>query len=108
VPYPATMIMATTRKPAKQASRIWFFDAFSVIATGSFRTWGDDRTRVARSDPPAGSQSARGGRCIVNRRQALALGSPGRPDYCPCLFIASAIFSFTASRLKLAPFCIGG
>ena len=29
-------------------------------------------------------------------------------DYCCCAFMASAIFAFRASRLKLAPFCMGG
>ena len=30
------------------------------------------------------------------------------PNYWPCLAMASAIFAFIASRLKLAPFCAGG
>src|SRR6267154_6198657 len=39
----------------------------------------------------------------------LASRPPGcESDYCWCSFMACAIFSFTASRLKLAPFCIGG
>jgi hypothetical protein len=41
---------------------------------------------------------------------ALANRLPGRSDddYWPCFAIASAIFAFTASRLKDAPFCMGG
>ena len=43
------------------------------------------------------------------------IGRPCEPPvdltetYCPaCCFMASSICAFTASRLKLAPFCIGG
>src|SRR5207253_3796846 len=47
---------------------------------------------------------------VIARGRALRMGhSHLSAHYWPaCLLTASSIFAFTASRLKLAPFCIGG
>ena len=51
-------------------------------------------------------------RRIRREREPALEGARSRrqdSDYCPaCFFMASAISAFTASGLKLAPFCIGG
>ena len=46
----------------------------------------------------------------IIRRAAPVTRPPAESNfyYCWCDFIASSIFAFTASRLKLASFCIGG
>ena len=71
---------------------------------------GDRRAVLARPALPEGRRGEAEGARLGQTRAAAREVAPRlrQRDYCWCCLIASSIFAFTASRLKLAPFCIGG